>query len=310
MSEVSFVAFAHVHPKPRIESVLSSDRQITIRVSQPLSTQIIDGGVFALDDSLSCTTAVIASDSIVVATSPTTIETGVGHTIRVRSFALRDIWNSPLDTSQMSTWHALAVPSDSAFYIVRWQFEGNARIHVEFNLHPDNNALDISHYVLSPFGKFYRVYRDTANRNALYLDLAPGTTISALGIPFVLCITGITAEGSIPLENTEGNCAGETLTEPNLENVMVYPNPTKETDETLTFARLTAQAEINIYTLDLRFLKRLSTTDKNGGVQWDMRDENGRILPSGVYWFHVTGKDDNGNDVKPKEAKFVLIRNK
>jgi len=76
----------------------------------------------------------------------------------------------------------------------------------------------------------------------------------------------------------------------NLENMMVYPNPAKEADEELTFARLTAEAQINIYSLDLRLVKQLKTADKNGGVKWDMRDDAGRILPSGVYWYHATGK--------------------
>ena len=121
---------------------------------------------------------------------------------------------------------------------------------------------------------------------------------------------GITGEFNIDITESEGNCVGETLTESDLENVMVYPNPAKATDEELTFARLTAEAEISIYSLDLRFLIRLKTTEKNGGVKWDMHDDAGRALPSGIYWYHVTGKDDKGNDVSPKEAKFVIVRNK
>lgn len=263
-----------------------------------------------IDDSILCTSNIIASDSEMIAASFSPLQGAVDHTLRVNSFALRDRWNSPFDTTANVTWRPRFNVFPKDFYIVRWRFEGNTRIHLEFNLRPDDNALDIIHYTLSPFGKFIRVYRDTENPNAIYLDLAPGTLISALGTPFVLCVRDITAETVITLQETEGNCAGETLTEPDLENVMVYPNPAKTTDEELTFARLTSEAEISIYTLNMRFLKRLKTTENNGGVKWDMRDESGNILPSGIYWYHVTGKNDTGEDVKPKQSKFVIVRNK
>ncbi len=309
-SEPTFGVLAHVHSKPFINGVSSTDERVHIHTSQPVSTQGIDGGVFTIDDSLVSATAIIANDSEIIVTSPSNLQGTVDHKIKVNSFALRDVWNSPFDTSLTISWKPQVVVSIKDFYIIRWSFEGNLRIHLEFNLRPDDDALNISHYSLSPFGTFTHVSRDTTNPNALYLDLAPGTIISALGIPFILCVKNITAEFNIPLKETEGNCVGETLTEPNLLNVMVYPNPARSSDEELTFARLTAVAEISIYSLDHRFLKRLQTSDKNGGVQWDMRDETGRILPSGVYWYHVTVKDDNGNDVEPIEAKFVMIRNK
>ncbi|MFI5263849.1 MAG: S8 family serine peptidase, partial [Candidatus Kapaibacterium sp.] len=310
ISEPSFGVFAHVHPKPRIINVTSHDKQIFIKTTLPLSTTAIDGGVFILDDSVVCSTAIIESDSEVIITSPQNIQGAITHKIQVNSFTLRDKWNSPFDTSIAVQWTPPISVTPKDFYIVRWRFEGSSRIYVEFNIRPENNALDISHYTLSPFGTFIRIERDPSNVNSLYLYLAPGTIISALGTPFILCIKNITGEFNIPLEETEGNCAGETFTEPNLDNVMVYPNPAKATDEELTFAGLTAEAEISIYSLDLRFLKRLKTSEKNGGVKWDMHDDAGRIVPSGVYWYHITGKDDNGNDVKPNEAKFVIIRNK
>lgn len=310
ISDPAFGVFAHVHPKPLITTVFSSDRSVHVRTSQPLSTQVIDGGVFQIDDTMLCTSAIIASDSEIIAATPHNLQGAAEHTLRVNSFTVRDIWNSPFDTAALVTWRPKIAVFAKDFYIVRWRFEGSSRIHLEFNLRPEDNALDVLHYSLSPYGKFTRVYRDAANPLAIFLELAPGTIISALGIPFVLCVHDITGEFNIPITETEANCAGETLTEPNLENMMVYPNPAKETDNDLTFARLTAEAEITIYALDLRFLKRLKTTDKNGGVKWDMRDETGKVLPSGIYWYHVTGKDDGGNDVKPKESKFVLIRNK
>ncbi len=309
-SNPSYGVFAHVHPKPFIDRVSSTDKNIRIHTTQPLMTAAIDGGVFVVDDSIISTTAIIASDSEIIATTPQPLQGSVDHKLKVNSFALRDFWNSPFDTNRIITWRPKVTSTVKPFYVVRWRFEGSSKIHLEFNLPPDDNALLASNYTLSPFGTIITVSRDASNPNAVNLDLASGTIISALGTPFVLCVKNITAENIIPLEETEGNCAGETLTEPDLQNIMVYPNPAKSSDEELTFARLTAEAEISIYTLDMRFLKRLKTSDKNGGVKWDIHDEQGRNLPSGIYWYHVTGKDDNGNTVKANESKFVIIRNR
>jgi hypothetical protein len=63
-----------------------------------------------------------------------------------------------------------------------------------------------------------------------------------------------------------------------------------------------------VYTQNMRLIKRLETVEKTGGVKWDMRDEVGNILPSGVYLYYVTGKDDSGKDVEPNESKFVIVR--
>ena len=41
-----------------------------------------------------------------------------------------------------------------------------------------------------------------------------------------------------------------------------------------------------------------------------MRDENGALMPSGIYLYSVTGKNDNGEDVVSNQAKFVIINDK
>ena len=57
----------------------------------------------------------------------------------------------------------------------------------------------------------------------------------------------------------------------------------------------------------MRFLRRIETSAKDGGLQWDMKDQNGRLLSSGVYIYHVTGSDNQGNAVTSQEGKFVIV---
>lgn len=307
-SEPALAVDAFVHPKPRVTEIASQRDFLRVKVSEPLRTDALEGAGF-LVDGLPCLSASVASDSFIV------LRTGAGelaegeHELRIHTNRLRDVYNSPLDTGLAGTWQHTSEEPPRRFYIVKWRFEDSRRIAVEFNARPADNALDVSRYTLSPYGTLVLAYRDEANPNGIFIDLA-NTQIVALGVPFVLCVRDITDEFDTPLEETEGNCAGITLIEPDLTHIMAYPNPAHSGDQKLTFARLTAEAEVSIYTASSRFLRRLRTTDRSGGLEWDLRDETGNLLPSGLYIYHVTGKDENGNDAEPNEAKFVIIRDK
>jgi len=49
-----------------------------------------------------------------------------GHRMRVTSFGLRDIYNSPFDTTDYLAFQALPDTIPDRFYIVRWTFEQGA----------------------------------------------------------------------------------------------------------------------------------------------------------------------------------------
>ncbi|HYM21151.1 MAG TPA: S8 family serine peptidase [Candidatus Kapabacteria bacterium] len=307
LSDPALGIAAYVHPKPFISIKSASERFLVLHTSQPVSTHGLSGGEFVIDDSVGISTAIISGDSSVTLTLLTIPESGIQHSLRVRSTELRDVWSSPFDTSRLATWKPATPVPNPEFYITRWRFEGASRIHIEFSMRPDDNALVVSHYSLTPFGRLLVVSRDPANDSAVFIDLAAGSGFAPIGKSYVICTDSITSN-AIPIIES-GSCAGETPTAPSLEHLFVYPNPAKSSDETLTFAGLTAQAQIAVYSQDLHLLKRLSTFDHTGGLMWDMRDEAGELLPSGIYLYHVTGKDDIGNDVAPFEAKFVIIRN-
>ncbi|HET6510699.1 MAG TPA: S8 family serine peptidase [Candidatus Kapabacteria bacterium] len=306
-SQIAFVVRAVVHELPRFISILPTRDQLRVSTSEKLDRRAISGAQFIIDDSITVSTAVIASDSTLVLTPSRRLAAGQ-HTLRTTSWELRDVFNSPFDTTQRITFTQPIIDDDSArFYAIRWRFEEGKRIRVVFNSIPGDDALDVSHYDLTPFGDLLRVYRDTTDTKALYIDLDANTEIIALGKPFVLCITDIHDINGVPIDPLEGRCIGVTLTEPDLTNIMVYPNPVKRSDNELMFARLTAEAEIRIYTLDMKFLHQVRTTERNGGVSWDLRDENGEPLPSGIYLYYVTGKNDEGQEVEANTQKFVII---
>lgn len=85
-----------------------------------------------------------------------------------------------------------------------------------------------------------------------------------------------------------------------LENVFAYPNPfvIEMGSEKVSFARLPFQAKINIFTPSGELIRKLKSTD-----QWDGRNQEGKLVASGIYLFSVTlpgGKTSVG--------KIALIR--
>jgi hypothetical protein len=306
VSENAFSVAAYVHPTPRVDSILATDTRIVLRTTQPLMTKALSGGGAVVDDSLSASSIADANDSALLVTMSAPLTVGQ-HSLRIDSWEIRDFWNSPFDTSVRIEFAVQPVVGLRRFYIVSWTFDGSSRIHLIFNAVPGADALDVSHYTLTPFGIITSIERDPSDSLGLYLNLNPAKQITPIGTAFVLCVSGIQDDFGDQIEPTEGNCAGETLTSPDLTHTFVFPNPAKQSIGTLTFAGLTATAEITIFTQNMRFLRRIETSAKDGGLQWDMKDQNGRLLSSGVYIYHVTGSDNQGNAVTSQEGKFVIV---
>lgn len=261
-----------------------------------------------VDDSVQPNAISMSSDSELVMNMSASLVAG-SHRMRVTSFGLRDIYNSPFDTADYLAFQVSADTTVPRFYIVSWTFDQGPKglqIHVIFNEQPGSDALDVSHYSLSPYGTLTSVSRDTTNLNALFIDVQD-VQLVALGVPFVLCVTGIESIENTPLDATNGNCAGISLVEPDLSNVMVYPNPAKQSLGQLTFARLTAQADIRIYTLRMEFIREISTTASQGGAVWDLKDSNGNPVPSGEYLYYVTGSNADGMAVQGVANKLVVV---
>lgn len=308
LSLPSFAQYAFVHPTPRILRVIGSTSSLSLATSIALRARTLTGTEFSIDDSVAAHTAVIATDTTIVLTA--TLAPGT-HTLRVASLALRDFYNSPFDTTTLYTFDVQPDTARPHFYVVRWQFattNGVTTAHLTFNTPPSDEALNPAHYTLTPYGSVQRVYRDPADPNALYVELSSNVRFLALDVPFVLCVSDIDDARRVPLEASEANCAGISFAEQDLSNVFVYPNPGKASDGRVTFARLTPVADIRIYSLAMRPIRHLRTTERQGGVEWDLRDEEGRTVGSGEYLFLVTGTNDAGRTVESKLQKFVIVR--
>jgi len=89
----------------------------------------------------------------------------------------------------------------------------------------------------------------------------------------------------------------------------MYPNPSREDqNDHLTFANLTPQAQITIMTIAGKKIATVTEQQANGGVEWNMLDDSGRHIETGIYLYYATGTNSSGNTVEPKVGKFAVVR--
>ena len=106
----------------------------------------------------------------------------------------------------------------------------------------------------------------------------------------------------------------ETLTQAELDNIVVIPNPYVVSSiyneevygQRLIFDRLPQQCTIKIYTITGEFVNQIdhgSNTNLDGTNHWDLTNKDGGIVNPGLYIYTV-----EAGSLEPKIGKFVIIR--
>jgi len=76
----------------------------------------------------------------------------------------------------------------------------------------------------------------------------------------------------------------------------------------LTFANLPKRAKITIWTIDGKKVNELEEEDGNGGLDYNLKDEEGQGIGSGIYIYRIIQLDDQKNETEEKIGKFAVIR--
>lgn len=89
-----------------------------------------------------------------------------------------------------------------------------------------------------------------------------------------------------------------------LSQAYAFPNPFKPSlgHKTITFTNLASECTIKIYTLAGDLVKTLVENDGNREYVWDVKNEAGENLASGLYFYVIKSADDT------KTGKLVIIR--
>ena len=95
----------------------------------------------------------------------------------------------------------------------------------------------------------------------------------------------------------------------NLTDVYFYPSPARISGGNgLTFANLPRFVEISIWSLTGNKVIDLSEKDGNGGYTWNLRDETGEEIDSGIYIYRMVMRDEKNNEIESRLGKIAVVK--
>jgi hypothetical protein len=94
-----------------------------------------------------------------------------------------------------------------------------------------------------------------------------------------------------------------------LNSIKVAPSPYRlSSGANLRFINLTGRAEIQIYTVSGVPVRTLYHTDGTGSLEWDVRNDEGSVLASGVYIYYVESYKQDEAGKFSAIGKFAVIK--
>jgi hypothetical protein len=224
---------------------------------------------------------------------------------------IRDFYGSPIAQDSM-TFTVTSQPLPQEFFVSSHSITNSNQIKINFNLEVDAvSSAILTNYTFEPENSITNVFFDNANSRSIILNTAK--PVGSLGKEYLLGIKNILSSessGNIPINEGAGSFVVLSSFAESISDVYVYPNPFKldGISNFLTFANLTQNARITIFTINGIKVKELEETDGNGGVNWDLKDEKGEIVGSGIYIYRVVSLDEFNTEVEEKIEKFAVIR--
>lgn len=221
---------------------------------------------------------------------------------------LKDLYGSPIaaDTAVFTVTEEV---SETQFYISAYKLTRSDEIKITFNLPADQaSALQKVNYSITPANEIISITPDKADKKTLYLRTK--NPLGSVGREYSLHISNITSDessGRIRIAEQSGSYIVISNSAADINNVYVYPNPVRQGTH-VTFANLTRKAKIFVFSLSGEKINTLTENDGNGGIDWDMKDEHGNSINSGIYIFRVVSLDDENNESEQKLGKFAVIK--
>ncbi len=136
-------------------------------------------------------------------------------------------------------------------------------------------------YLVDSSGTF--AYECGNNRNVYLNDAAYDTVGGAMG-PITLTPAGIFGQNCVAVSGVDGGSSARFELRQNL------PNPFQRSTRITFVTRASAQAELGIYDLSGRLVRKLfqgAVSPGEQSVTWDGRDASGRAVASGVYFYRL-----------------------
>jgi len=276
--------------------------------TQPINKKSLKLNNFRIDAQLIPNSITAVSSNQILINTSVPLEEG-DHSLSINY--LRDIYNTPLVDTTIN-YTIMANNLENKFlYVINYKIIDNYNLIVNYNFRLDSlTALNKDNYSFSPNNILKHInFNDIEHKS---VKITTENPFGSIGREYVLKIRNIRSSsetGFLPINSNSGSVIVLTANADNLDDIYVYPNPiNSSTEPTLTFANLTKKVDIFIFSIDGVFVRKITEEDGNGGVDWNLRDENNRIIGSGIYFYKAFSLDNFGNTLQEKIGKFAVVK--
>lgn len=194
--------------------------------------------------------------------------------------------------------------SDAPFFMTEWDRSARQQVTLHFNDAVDEErATNINGYRVTPPGEVTDARVASSDPTQVKLDI-DGVAIGATGSIITLQLDDLISADGRTLA-PESRAVQLTGPAEDLDDVYVYPNPMRAADHDprVTIAGLPTEATVRVVSVDGRRVRTLTTDQAfEGGLEWDLDDESGRRVPTGVYYIRV---ESPGEEPVTKKAAVI-----
>ncbi len=190
-------------------------------------------------------------------------------------------------------------------YLKKIEMISKRELKLSFN-HPMDrtSAENTQNYKLLPDDEVMRAMLDETDPSVVHLFLTGKNRMGSLGVSYYLEFTGLKDQRGAEVPADAGNRVLIQQAVQDLENIIVYPNPYRQgsSQNEIMFGNLPDGCEIFIYTASGQRVTSLIETEHKGGVGWNLLNDAGAAVQSGVYIFVAQFQNQK------KMGKFLILK--
>ncbi len=295
-SRFSKIVSARPGARPALLSALSeSQSSVRLRFSEPMNQSVILPTNYKLEPDVGYPSSVAhdKSGQEVVLSFDTILAVDEYDII---CSGLFDVDNTPLDTLQNQ--RSFLVEWFQPYpYIVNANFQNATSIDLAFNQHMSQTDVEaIENYVVNDQAAVTEAQLQLSDRSIVKLTLKDLRRIAIPGDTLLLQVRNLKSADGRSIKRGRGDAIQLILPDGEAQNAQdfyVYPNPfvSGAGAMAITFANLLQNTKVQILSEHGKVIKTMNKIDSNGDLDWDLTNDSGDTVGSGVYLYRISGTE-------------------
>ncbi|MCL5992149.1 MAG: S8 family serine peptidase, partial [Bacteroidetes bacterium] len=288
LSDISEVIEVFTHNPIKLDSVIvHNQKELIVIYSGKIPTKIDPSNFNIFDsDSLNHITSVscipISDTSFILNFNSSIYDFGkyFGNNFTAASFP--DFYGTPTILVDYPGY-GLNIPNDtiiSEVYLKNLKVISSKELQIEFS-EPivDSTAMIFSNYILKPYGIIENILFNPDNPSTVNIVLSNTLLPGSYGKTYTITAANINSLTGNKMTKGAGNTLAFTFNPNSSNDAFIYPNPVRLGEmKDVYFGNILNNSEIDIMTFDGHQLRTLYENDNNGGIEWDVKDENNNLL--------------------------------